>query len=112
MPQLGKRTCTSSEPRELPNLGMQRNVFLCFRESLMVCALKFNPQTQGASNTYSPHGQTPPAHSNMSILEASIIMSRGYNPLGSFSMEKQGLPGDASVVSAESFFEIKDALRK
>ena len=48
----------------------------------------------------------------MSILEVIIIMSRGYNPLGSFSMEKQGLPGDASVVSEESFFQIKDALRK
>ena len=39
-------------------------------------------------------------------------MSRSNNLLGSFSMEKQGLPGDASVISAESFFEIKDALRK
>ena len=67
---------------------------------------------QGASNTLKAHGQTPSAHSNISILEVSIIISRGYNSFGSFSMEKQGLPGDALVVSAESFFEIKDALRK
>jgi hypothetical protein len=48
----------------------------------------------------------------MSILEAPLIICAGHTPFGGFSMEKQALPGDSAAVSAESFFEIKDALRK